>query len=75
MKARGCARQVFIIEQRDEGVPVGKVSRKAGISQATNFSFKKKYAGMLPTCMKRLSEFENEKSRLQKSVADPAAVE
>jgi len=30
------------------------ICRKAGISQATNFNWKKKYAGLLPNKMKRL---------------------
>ena len=44
--------------------------RKAGISQATYFKWKKKYAGMLPTDMKKLRELEDENRRLKKIVAD-----
>jgi putative transposase len=33
---------------------VAEICRKAGISQATYFNWKKKYSGMLPSEMKRL---------------------
>lgn len=48
------AQKAFIIKQGDEGTPVAEICRKAGISQATSFNWKKKYAGLLPTEMKRL---------------------
>jgi putative transposase len=49
---------------------VAEVCRKAGISQATYFNWKKKYAGLLPSEMRRLRELEDENSRLKKIVAD-----
>ncbi len=48
------AQKAFIIKQGEEGAPVAEICRKAGISQATYFNWKRKYAGMLPTDMKRL---------------------
>jgi len=59
-----------IIKQGDEGMPVVEICRKAGISQATYFYWKKKYAVLLPTEMKRLKQLEDENSRLKKIVAD-----
>jgi len=44
--------------------------RNAGISLATCFNWKKKYAGLLPTEMKRLKQLEDENARLNKIVAD-----
>ena len=35
--------------ERGAEPPVGKICRKAGISQATYFNWKKKYAGMMPS--------------------------
>ena len=64
------AREAFIIKQGEEGTPVAEICRKAGISQATYFNWKKKYAGMLPTDMKKLRELEDENRRLKKIVAD-----
>ena len=39
------AQKAFILRQAEEGVPVGEICRKAGISQATFYSWRKKYAG------------------------------
>lgn len=65
-------RQAFIIKQGEEGTPVAEICRKAGIIQAIYFNWKKKYARMLPTDMKRLRDLEDENSRLKKIVADLA---
>ena len=64
------AQKAFIIKQGDEGTPVAEICRKAGISQATYFNWKKKYAGLLPTEMRRLKQLEDENGRLKKIVAD-----
>lgn len=64
------AQKAFIIKQGEEGTPVAEICRKAGISQATYFNWKKKYAGLLPNEMKRLKQLEDENSRLKKIVAD-----
>ncbi len=64
------AQKAFIIKQGEEGTLVAEICRKAGISQATYFNWKKKYAGMLPTDMKKLRELEDENRRLKKIVAD-----
>ncbi len=66
------AQKAFIIKQGEEGTLVAENCRKAGISQATYFNWKKKYAGMLPTDMKKLRELEDENRRLKKIVADLA---
>lgn len=62
--------KAFILKQRDDGVPVAEICRKAGISQATYFNWRKKYAGLLPDEMRRLKALEDEDSRLKKIVAD-----
>jgi putative transposase len=64
------AQKAFIIRQGEEGTPVAEICRKAGISQATYFNWKKKYAGMMPSEMKRLRELEDENGRLKRIVAD-----
>jgi putative transposase len=64
------AQKAFIIKQGEDGTPVAEICRKAGISQATYFNWKKKYAGLLPTEMKRLKQLEDENARLKKIVAD-----
>jgi transposase-like protein len=64
------AQKAFVIKQGEEGVPVAEVCRKAGISQATYFAWKKKYAGLMPSEMRRLKQLEEENSRLKRIVAD-----
>ena len=61
------AQKAFILKQGDDGIPVSEICRKAGISQATYFNWRKKYAGVLPSEMRRLLEHEN--ARLTKIVA------
>ena len=43
---------------------------KAGISQATNFNWKKRYDGLLPSEMRRLRQLEDENNKLRKVVTD-----
>jgi putative transposase len=50
-------------------VAVAEICRKAGISQATYFNWKK-YDGLLPTEMRRLKQLEDENAKLKKLVAD-----
>ncbi len=64
------AQKAFIIKQGEEGKTVAEICRKAGISQATYFNWKKKYAGLMPSEMKRLRELEDENARLKRIVAD-----
>ena len=64
------AQKAFILQQGHDGMAVGEICRKAGISQATYFNWKKKYDGLLPTEMRRLKQLEDENSKLRKVVAD-----
>ena len=65
------AQKAFILRQGADGVPVADICRKAGISQATYFNWKKKYDGMQPPEMRRLVlELEDENAKLKKIVAD-----
>lgn len=64
------AQKASIIKQGDDGVPVAEICRKAGISQATYFNWRKKYQGLLPDEIRRLRALEEENSRLKKIVAD-----
>ena len=64
------AQKAFILKQGADGMPVADICRKAGIGPATYFNWKKKYAGMMPSEMKRLRELEDENNRLKRIVAD-----
>ena len=61
--------KAYILKQGNEGLPVADICRKAGISQATYFNWKKKYAGLLQDEMRRLKQLEDENGRLKKLVA------
>ena len=64
------AQKAFIIKQGEDGTAVAEVCRKGGISQATYFNWKKKYAGMMPSEMRRVRDLEQENARLKRIVAD-----
>lgn len=64
------AQVAFILRQAEEGTAIGEVCRKAGISEATFYAWRKKYAGLMPSEMKRLRQLEEENGKLKKIVAD-----
>ena len=64
------AQKAFILKQGSDGLPVADICRKAGISQATYFNWKKRYDGLLPTELRRLKQLEDENGKLKKLVAD-----
>jgi len=64
------AQVAFILRQAEEGASIGEVCRKAGISEATFYVWRKKYGGLLPTEMRRLRQLEDENARLKRIVAD-----
>ena len=64
------AQKSFMLKQGADGMLVADICRKAGISRATYFNWKKKYDGLLPSEMRRLKQLEDENSKLRKVVAD-----
>lgn len=56
----------FVLRLAEEGTSV----REVGISEATLFVWRKKYADLMPLEMKRLRRLEEENSTLKKLVAD-----
>jgi putative transposase len=64
------AQIAFILKQAEEGTPVAGVCRKTGISDVTFYGWRKKYAGLMPSEMKRLRVLEEENGKLKKLVAD-----
>ncbi len=70
-KSRFSEHQIaFVLRQAEEGTTVEEVCRKAGISEATYYNWRKKYGGLMPSEMKRLKQLEEENQRLKKLVAD-----
>ncbi len=50
------AQIAFVLKQAEDGTPIGEVCRKAGISEATFYNWRKRYAGLMPSEMKRLRQ-------------------
>ena len=70
-KSRFSEQQIaFILKQADDGTSVEEVCRKAGISQQTYYRWRKKYAGLMPSEVRRLKHLEEENTRLKRMVAD-----
>src|SRR5215213_6110754 len=61
---------VFALQQAESGVTVAEVCRKLGISEATFYSWKKKYNGLGPVELRRLRQLEEENAQLKRIVAD-----
>jgi putative transposase len=60
----------FALRQAEEGTSVSEICRKMGISGNTFYNWKKKYAGLMPSDLKKLRQLEEENNRLKKLVAD-----
>lgn len=61
---------LFALRQSETGVPVAEVCRKMGISDATYYTWKKKYGGLGLSELRRLKQLEEENRQLKKLVAD-----
>jgi putative transposase len=64
------AQIAFVLRQAEQGTAIGEVCRKAGISEATVYVWRKKYAGLMPSEMKRLRQLDDENARIKRIVAD-----
>lgn len=60
----------ILTEQSQQDQKVSEVCRKHGISEATFYNWRSKYAGMKVDELKRLKELEYENARLKKIVAN-----
>ena len=60
----------FALKQVETGTPVKEVIRKLGITEQTFYRWKKKYAGMMPSDLRKLKQLEEENRQLKKLVAD-----
>ena len=58
------------MKEQEQGQKVSDICRTHGISDATFYNWKSKYAGMSVDELKRLKELEQENARLKKIVAN-----
>ena len=60
----------FALRQVEGGTPAGDVARQVGVSEATIYLWKKKYAHLGVSELRRLRQVEDENHRLKQLVAD-----
>ncbi len=71
MKKRFTQEQIgFALRQAEGGTPVEEILRRMGVSEATFYRWKKKYAGLGVAEIRRLKQLEEENRRLKRLVAD-----
>jgi len=69
--SRYSAEQVaFAMRQAESGTPVPEVCRKMGIAEQTFYRWRKKYAGMGISEVRKLRILEEENKKLKQLVAD-----
>ena len=61
---------VYAIRQAESGTPVGDLCRQLGVSDATFYAWKKKYAHLGVSELRRLRQVGEENARLKRLVAD-----
>lgn len=61
-----------VLAEGEAGMPVAEVCRKHGISSATYYQWKSRYAGMSVSELKRVKELESENARLKRLYAELA---
>jgi putative transposase len=64
----GMLREAEVLQ--GQGMTIGEISRKLGITEQTYYRWRKEYGGMRVDQAKRLKELEKENVRLKKLVAN-----
>ncbi len=71
MKKRFSEEQIaYALREEESGVRIPEISRKMGISEATFYNWRKKYAGMGVSELRKLKALEEEVRQLKRLVAD-----
>jgi len=66
------AQIVAILKEGEAGVPVADLLRRHGISRATYFLWRSKYAGTSVSELRRIKELEGENAKLKRMYAELA---
>ncbi len=74
MKARRYTEEqiIAVLKEGEAGAPVAELCRKYGMSDATYYNWKARYAGLSVSELKRLKALEEENRRLKQIVAEQA---
>ena len=59
-----------VLQQAEQGVPVGELCRKVGISEQSFYRWKKVYGGLQPSEARELKQLREENTKLKRLVAD-----
>jgi putative transposase len=60
----------YVLRQVEAGVPIADVCRQVGVSEATFYIWKKKYAHLGVAELRQMRQLEAENAQLEKLVAD-----
>lgn len=60
----------YALRQSENGTSVEEITRGMGVAQATFYRWKKRFAGMGVTELRRLKQLEEENRKLKQLVAD-----
>ena len=73
MKSKHSEEQIIaVLREGEAGARVSNLCRRHGISDATYYNWKAKYAGLTVSDLKRLKALEEENRRLKQIVAEQA---
>ncbi len=61
---------IAVLKEADAGAKTKEICRRHGISEATFYNWKAKYAGMTVSEVRRLKELEAENSKLKRLLAE-----
>ena len=71
MKKRFSIEQITaVLQQAEQGVPIGDLCRKVGISEQSFYRWKKVYGGLQPSKARELKQLREENTKLKRLVAD-----
>lgn len=66
------AQIAFVLKQSEDGASIGEVCPQVGISESTYYNWRKKYAGLIPSEMKRPRQLEEENAELKNRIREIA---
>ena len=59
-----------VLQQAAQGVPIGDLCRKVGISEQSFYRWKKEYGNLQPSEARELKQLRDENTKLKRLVAD-----
>jgi putative transposase len=59
-----------VLQQAAQGVPIGDLCRKIGISEQSFYRWKKEYGNLQPSEARELKQLRDENTKLKRLVAD-----